>query len=102
MISEFDASIPKINTGIYSGKVIKDIIELPLLKPSTKAEVTAPIIHKIGVPIIRDIKTFIIFSVCKLKSKSSKGDKKIIGKQVMIQIDKDLDKKIISKGIPDM
>ena len=62
-----------------SGRVIKDIIELPLLKPSTKADVTAPIIHKIGVPIKRDIKMFANFSVWILKSKSSKGDKIIIG-----------------------
>tara|TARA_B100001179_G_scaffold187916_1_gene144088 strand:+ start:330 stop:509 length:180 start_codon:yes stop_codon:yes gene_type:complete len=58
--------------------------------------------HKIGVPIKSDTKIFINLSVCKLKSKSNKGDKIIIGRHVIIQMDKDLDKKIVSNGTPDI
>ena len=50
---------------------------------------------KIGVPIKSEKKMLINLSVCKLKSKSSNGDKIIIGRHVIIQIDKDLDKKIL-------
>ena len=76
--------------------------ELPLLKPSINADVTVPIIHKIGVPIKRDIKIFNNLSVCTLKSKSNKGDKMIKGRHVIIHMDNDLDKKIISRGMPDI
>ena len=67
------------------------------MNPSTKAEVTVPIIHKIGVPIKRAINIFINLSACKLKSKTSKGDKIIIGRHVIIQIVKDLAKKLFLK-----
>ena len=58
--------------------------------------------HKIGVPIKRDITIFIIFSAWRSKSNINKGVKIIIGRHVMIQTDNDLDKKIVSSGMPDM
>ncbi len=45
---------------------------------------------------------FANFSVWILKSKSSKGDKIIIGRHVIIHMDNDFDKKIISSGMPDI
>ena len=53
-------------------------------------------------PIKRDINILIVLLVSKSKSNPKKGEKIIIGKHVIIQVDKDLERKIVSKGSPEI